>query len=319
MFRAVEFQSEGATLRGRLYAHPNLSEPSPVVIMAHGFSATMNGMTADRYAEAFWEAGFVVLLYDHFSFSISDGQPRQQINKWLQARGYRDAINYAATQPEVDETRIAIWGDSLSGAEVFLVGAVDSRVKAIIVQVPACGDEPPPPDPNDSLFAAIRDTFFNGDLSGTPETTTGPLPVVSFDQRSIPSLLTPLTAFRWFIEYGGRYGTGWENSAYYVALATPAPFHAALCAPHINASLLMIVARDDEMPGANSFVARLTFDAAPQPKELVEIDGGHFGLLYYPSPLFDQASQAQIDFLRRHLQKRVRFHQSGKIAADREP
>jgi pimeloyl-ACP methyl ester carboxylesterase len=303
MFRAVEFQSEGATLRGRLYIRTNSAEPSPVVIMAHGFSATMNGMVADCYAEAFCEAGLAVLLYDHFSFGISDGQPRQQINKWVQARGYGEAISFAASLPEVDATRIALWGDSMSGAEVFLVGAVDARVKAIVAQVPACGDEPPPPDPDGLLFASIRETFLNGDVSNTPENTSGPMPVVSFDQRSIPSLLTPLTAFRWFIEYGGRFGTGWENSAFFVAPDTPVPFHPVLCAPHLNASLLMLVAREDEMPGASSIIARMTFEAAPQPKELVEIDGGHFGLLYFPSPLFDQACQVQIDFLTRHLLK----------------
>jgi len=32
--------------------------------MAHGFSATINGMVADRYAEVFCNAGFAVLLYD---------------------------------------------------------------------------------------------------------------------------------------------------------------------------------------------------------------------------------------------------------------
>jgi len=269
--------------------------------MAHGFSATINGMVANHYAEVFCDAGFAVLLYDHRNFGISDGEPRQQINEWIQARGYRDAINFVTTLPEIDATRIALWGDSMSGAEVIVVGALDPRVKAIVAQVPACGDEPPPPDPDGSLFASIRETFLNGDVSGTPQTTMGPLPVVSSDQRSLPSMLTPLTAFRWFIEYGGRYGTKWENWATFVAPATPAPFHPVLCAPHIKAHVLMMVAQEDEMPGANSPISRMAFDIAPHPKELVEIDGGHFGLLHHPSPLFDQASSVQRDFLTRHL------------------
>ncbi|MFF0902232.1 UNVERIFIED_CONTAM: hypothetical protein RF653_02405 [Kocuria sp. CPCC 205316] len=37
--------------------------------------------------------------------------------------------------------------------------------------------------------------------------------MVSADQVSVPSALTPLTAFRWFVEFGGRSGTGWENRA----------------------------------------------------------------------------------------------------------
>jgi uncharacterized protein len=301
MYQVVEFPSEGAILRGRLYSNPDLPKPLPIVIMAHGFSATLNGMVADRYAESFAEAGLTVLLYDHYSFGISGGEPRRQINKWVQVRGYRDAINFVTTLPEIDTQRIALWGDSMSGAEVIVVGALDSRVKSIVAQVPACGDEPPPLDPDGLLFSTIRETFQSGDVTGTPDTTTGPLPVVSFDQQSIPSLLTPLTAFRWFIEYGGRFGTGWENSASLVAPTTPAPLHPALCAPYIRASLLMVVARDDEMPGAATHIVQKTFDVAPQPKEYFTIEGGHFGLLYYPSPLFDQVSKLEADFLGRRL------------------
>ena len=65
--------------------------------MAHGLSATISGMTADRYAEVFRDAGFAVLLFDHRNFGISDGEPRQQINKWVQARGYRDAMTFLAS------------------------------------------------------------------------------------------------------------------------------------------------------------------------------------------------------------------------------
>ena len=62
-----------------------------------------------------------------------------------------------------------------------------------------------------------------------------------------------------------------------------------------------MIAPGDEMPGANPAVSRQVFEAAPNPKELFEIEGGHFGLLHYPSALFDQASGVQRDFLLRHL------------------
>ena len=214
---------------------------------------------------------------------------------------YRDAINFVTTLQEIDTTRIALWGDSMSGAEVLVVGSIDQRVKAIIAQVPAFGDEPPPPDPDGKLFDTLRETFLHGDVSGTPETTTDRMPVVSFDQGRISSLLFPLTAFRWFIEYGGRYGTNWQNWATIVTPATPVPLHPVLCAPHLRSALLLVIAQEDEMEGANSNIARMAWNIAPQPKELVEVDGGHFGLLYYPSSLFDQAKQVQSDFLIKHL------------------
>ena len=63
----------------------------------------------------------------------------------------------------------------------------------------------------------------------------------------------------------------------------------------------MIVAKNDEMKGANPEISYEIFDMIKQPKELIDIDGGHFGLLYYPSALFDKSSKAQINFLKKYL------------------
>jgi uncharacterized protein len=147
-FRNVEFWSDGAILRGRLYTPQEASPPYPAVIMAHGFTATIT-MTIDRYAEAVCAAGFAVLLYDHRNFGISDGEPRQHISPWVQARGYVDALSALERLDEVDSTRLAIWGDSGSGASVVVVGAIDERVKAVLAQVPALGAVPPPPIPTE--------------------------------------------------------------------------------------------------------------------------------------------------------------------------
>lgn len=299
MFVNVEFESQQAVLRGRLY-RPESDVPSPVVVMAHGTSATIT-MTTDRYAEAFREAGFAVLLYDHRNFGASGGAPRQEINPWVQARGYCDAMTYLQSVPGIDADAMALWGDSYSAAEVIVVGAVDERPAAVIAQIPAMGAHPPPPDPDGSLFAALRNTLLRGPIDDQPADTTGPLPVVSADQMATPSLLTPIQAFRWFIEYGGRHGTGWENRATRVLPPTPCPFHAGLAAPHLAHPLLMMIAPHDEMPGANPGVSRAAYDAVPGPKELFEMDGGHFGLLHHPSVLFDQASAAQCEFLGRTL------------------
>ncbi len=294
-FETVEFPSQGATLRGRLY-RPSATGLVPVVVMAHGTSATIT-MTADRFAEVFQAAGFAVLLYDHRNFGDSGGEPRHEINPWIQARGYSDAITFLESVPGVDLDAVAIWGDSYSAAEVIVVAAADERPAAAVAQVPAVGRELPPPDPDGSLFAALCDTFRKGSVEAGPDDITGPLPVVSADQLNAPSLLQPIQAFRWFIDYGGRHGTGWENRVTRVVPPTPAPFHAGIAAPHLRCPLLMMIATDDEMPGSKPEVSRAAFASVPGPKELVEIDGGHFGLLYHPSDLFTQASDVQSDFL----------------------
>ncbi len=303
MYTISQFQSQGATLRGRLYMPERNLKAIPIIIMAHGFSATINGMVGDRYAEEFQKAGFAVLLYDHRNFGISDGEPRQELNKWLQMRGYEDAINFVTTLDDIDAGNIALWGDSMSAAEILALGAMDQRIRVIIAQVPACGDKSAPPDDDGKLFDAMVEYFHHGDVTGKPEITSGPLPVVSFDQKGAPSLLKPLTAFRWFIEYGGRHNSNWKNLATYVNPNAITFFHPGLCAKHIKAAVFMAVGSEDEM--ASPTVAREVFELIPGPKEFIEIEGGHFGLLYYPSESFSKASSGQCAFLKKHLKPRV--------------
>jgi uncharacterized protein len=292
MFEEIEFPSEGAMLHGRLYRHT--THDAPALVMAHGTSATIT-MVADQYATAFHRAGLNVLLYDHFGFGMSGGEPRQQINPWVQGRGYRDAVLHLRNQLGME--RIALWGDSYSGMEVLVVGALIDGIAAIVAQIPATGIELPAIRPNEETLSRLRDTFHSGDISGTAQHTAGPMPVVSADQAGAPSLLKPIQAYRWFIEYGGRFGTRWENRVTRVVPPTPVPFSAQLTAPFIQVPTLMLVGRDDEMVHCNREVQKAVFDAMPATKRWHEIDGGHFGLLWHPGPLFDEAVECQLEFL----------------------
>src|SRR5680860_257501 len=99
-------------LRGLLFLPESQTKRPPLVIMAHGTSATVY-MVADKYAEAFSRAGLAVLLYDHRNFGRSEGEPRQGINPWIQCRGYRDAVKLVERLNGVDPERIALWGGQL--------------------------------------------------------------------------------------------------------------------------------------------------------------------------------------------------------------
>ena len=301
IYRAIEFESLEVTLRGRLYL-PTENSIAPAIIMAHGFTTTINSMTADKYAEQFRDAGFAVLLYDHRNLGISDGEPRQEINFWMQSRGYIDAINFVSSQPEVDANKIAVWGASMSSREAFLAGTMDDRVKAVIMMIPALGEEIPKKDKDGSSYIFAKKTLYNDDMKDLPHTITDRIPIVSTDQIGNPSALTELTAYRWFIEYGGRFGTNWQNVVSFSTIDIPEDFNIGQLAPNLKAPILMVVAKNDEMNGANTAITEHVYNAITQHKEWVDIDGGHFGLLYYPSKLFDTSSNAQIDFLKRTLQ-----------------
>jgi dienelactone hydrolase len=301
MERLVEFPSQGATLRGRLFLPASAAQRPAVVVMAHGYSATADGMVADAYAAAFCDAGLAVLLYDHRNFGRSGGEPRQHIDNWLQVIGYRDAIDFVSTLDEVDPSRLAVWGDSKSGGGVLVAAAFDPRIAAVVTQVPACGDAPPPADPADAALDVMAGAYANPRLRPPADVVEGPMPVVAADQLATPSALPPLTAFRWFIEHGGQYGTGWQNWVTETSRERSDPYQPVLCASRVRVPALFVIATEDEMPGASSAVSRLAYDLVPGPKELLEVDGGHFGLLYHPSSLFDLASSAERDFLIRHL------------------
>ena len=298
-WRSVEFPSDGAFLRGRFYGHPD-GAPRATVVMAHGFSATIAGMAADDYAEALQAAGLNVLLYDHKGFGISGGERRHVLNRWTQAVGYGHALDFVATMPSVDPERLAIWGDSMSGGVAICVAAFDQRVRALVVQVPACGSEPPPADSDGNDYQLLLDLYQAGGPRGYPVESTGPMPVVSGDPATTPSLLEPVSAYRWFMRFGSRPETGWANEAVFETVVTPVPLHPGLCAPHLRGPSFWAIATVDEMPGAATAVSRSAFESARHPKELSLIDGGHFGLLY-PGRLFDRVSRAQARFLARHL------------------
>lgn len=296
-YRPVEFTSDGATLRGRLYLPAD--GPAPVVVMAHGFSATVP-MTLDKYAERFCDRGLAVLAFDHRGHGASDGDPRGEINIWVQAQGFIDAIGFVRGSDEVGRSPIAILSDSLSAKAALGVTALDDRVEALVCQVPAFGDEVGADDPGGVRLDAIRRFLAAGQVRRPPNAWVSSS-VVSPDQSTSPSALKPLTAFRWFIEYGGRYGSGWTNRVVFTGPSDAPTFDPFAFAPCVSVPTLFVMSPDDEMPGAVSQVTRAVFDRVPGAKELVEVDGGHFGIIEHPSVPFERASKAQTDWLIRTL------------------
>jgi hypothetical protein len=296
-YRPVEFASDGATLRGRLYLPGD--RPALVVIMAHGFSATIP-MSLDKYAERFCERGLAVLAFDHRGHGVSDGEPRGEINAWVQARGYVDAIGFVRGAADIGRPSITLWSDSLSARSALGVAALDDRVSALVCQVPALGDTVVADDPDGIRLDAMRRFLAAGQVRRQADAWVSSA-VVSADQIASPSALKPLTAFRWFIEYGGRYDSGWTNRVVFTAPSDAPDFDPFACAPHVGVPTLFVMSPDDEMPGAVSAVTRAVFERLAGPKEVVEVDGGHFGIIEHPSPAFDVASEAQAEWLTRTL------------------
>src|SRR3954464_7887496 len=131
----IKFNASGITLRGWLYRPDTSEESLPVVVMAHGFTATKE-MTLDQYADVFVADGLAVLVFDMRNTGESDGTPRFEIDPVAQWRDYSHAITYAPSLEGIDPESVGIWGTSYSGGEVLAVAALDRRVRCVVTQVP---------------------------------------------------------------------------------------------------------------------------------------------------------------------------------------
>lgn len=107
----------------------------PLVVMAHGFSATRE-LRLDAYAERFCAAGMGVLLFDYRHFGASEGKPRQLLDIDRQLADYHAALAHARSLDWVDPDRVAVFGSSFSGGHVITVAAADQRVAAVVAQCP---------------------------------------------------------------------------------------------------------------------------------------------------------------------------------------
>ena len=255
----VSFQSHGATLRGWLY-RPQEVDESPGIVMAHGFTAVRE-MFLDRYAETFAAAGLTTLVYDHFGFGASDGEPRQYPAADIQLQGYRDAIAWLGEQHGVDAERIGIWGTSYSGGHVIVLAATDLPIRCAVAQVPGIGVGGP------GLSAATEKAIAAAAASPPPHDT---VPAVSATRAGV-GILFEDDSYRWFTRVAADRAPSWRNEVR-VGPGTNGPTPLGKL-PGARVPLLLIVAPADRLtpPGEAVRVA-----ATLPHVEVADIPGGHF-------------------------------------------
>jgi len=108
----------------------------PCIIMAHGFGGTRDTGLLE-FAKPFSEAGIDSFVFDYRGFGDSEGFPRQDVSYKRQREDYHAAIAAARNLPNVDETRIALWGTSYSGGHVIVIAAQDKKIAAVVSMTPA--------------------------------------------------------------------------------------------------------------------------------------------------------------------------------------
>ncbi|MCD9120500.1 alpha/beta fold hydrolase [Cupriavidus sp. UGS-1] len=288
---ATRFEVDGVDCIGYVY-RPAQRETLPAcIVMAHGFGGTQQGSLAST-AEDFAGAGFVVLTFDYRYFGESAGTPRQLISIAAQKADWHAAIRHARTLAGVDPERIALWGSSLSGGHVVEVAAEDSRIAAVVAQVPFNGfprkvEGRTSAETRQLLRAMLKD-WWHGRIGRPPHyvpavAPRGQLAVMAFDEAD--AVIRSMRNDSWRNEITPR-----------VLLDMMLWYRPGRRAHRVNAPLLVCLAeRDAQTP---SHLGRRIADRAPL-GELRRYPCAHFD--FYNEAVRRLVVADQIAFLRTHL------------------
>ena len=183
----------------------------------------------------------------------------------------------------------------MSGAMVHFVAAFDDRVTAVIAHTPGCGDSYVNPEADGDDYADLYSFWEHADLTDQPAGSV-PLRFADLPTSDAPVRLNFPEAIHYAQAYGMRKDSMWSNDVTFVSRDAP-QLTVPVVAAQLNKPTLYLVASDDEVANASPTVARQCFDSIPAIKTWVDITGGHFGLLYEDSDIFNQAVTADKTFL----------------------
>jgi hypothetical protein len=292
----VAFTADGNVELGAwLYLPKREASRSPAITMAHGYAAVKEHGLA-KFAEAFADAGFVVLLHDHRTFGTSGGEPRQDVDPWRQVADWRRAISYLESRPEVDPDRIGLWGTSYAGGHALVLGATDRRLACIVAQVPTIsgyqqGLRRIAPESVAALEGALNDDE-RAQLRGEPPRCQA---IVNADSAVLAAYRTK-EAIDFYLQPLGD-GTKWKNTVTARSTRLARMYEPGAWVSRVSPTpLLMVVASHDAITLTD--LALAAYERALEPKKLVVISGGHFAP--YLSE-FHISSDAAIDWFRQHL------------------
>jgi dienelactone hydrolase len=287
----VRIPAEGVTLEAHLFL-PDGPGPHPAVTLACGFAGVKEGV--EQFARLFRDAGFVAIVHDHRGFGGSTGV-RGDVNPWQQISDWRRVISYLESRPEVDASRIGIWGSSYAGGHTLVLAATDTRIKAVVAQVPTVDGQATGQRRASGAAQAELERLFDDDeraqLRGEPPVVRA---VVS-DDPAVPAFYTDPDAVAYYslpVE-----GAKLDNIATLRSMRRARMYIPGQWIDRIGPTPLMVlVAEHDHVTGVDLVLA--AYERALEPKRLVLLEGGHFDPYHAQ---FGRASSSALEWFQQNL------------------
>ncbi|MET9462392.1 alpha/beta fold hydrolase [Streptomyces canus] len=287
----ITFPSGDSTCAGWLYLPTGVTSP-PVVILGHGLGATRE-MRLDAFAERFAQAGIAAVAFTYRHFGDSGGHPRQLLSIKRQLADWDAAIAYVKARPDVDRSRVAVWGSSFGGGHAITVASRHPELRAAVSQCPF----------TDGLASA---------LALGPVASLRMTPVVARDMAArlrgkepamvpiasapgSPALMNAPDALPGYQALQPA-GTTFRNEVAARVIPTIAAYRPGRAAKKVAMPILFCVSNTDSVtPPAQTLRYART---APR-GEIKRYDAGHFD--FYTGETFEALVRDQIEFLTRQL------------------
>ena len=289
--REVTYYSDGVACYAKLFFPKGFTSHShlPGIVLGQGWAGTH--FSIEKYGARFAARGLVAMVIDYRGWGLSDGfvnlaEPvnRSDDQRFIRATAavvikrtrllpmrmvedYRNAISYLQGEPGVDRDRIGVWGSSFAGGHSIVTAALDARVKAVSVQVPAVAGKNVEPGPARLEGALLDDAILRARKGQGAEYETG---------------------------YSVRRMVDVETQQ---AVAEYHPFHYL---KYIGARpVKFIVAEKDELIH-NADHSHAAYELLSGPKDYVEVKGiTHFEM--YIGEAFEISSNGAADWFRKNL------------------
>jgi alpha-beta hydrolase superfamily lysophospholipase len=286
----LRFSCGGDVCAGWLY-RPATVVPAPVVILGHGFAGTRD-VALEPFALAFAARGIAAFAIDYRCFGASGGSPRQLIDPWQQIEDWHAAMAFVRDRPELDGTRLALWGSSMGAGHALIAAAEDGRVAAVVAQAPLVDTglegEAAELDPGTGVRLLL---LAWGDLVQwlwSDEALT--IPAIS--PPGEPGMISDAAAHAAFERLVDGSSSTYRNAVAARSILTFDEYDPSVQAAGLAAPVLFIASRDDRFA---RFEGAAAFAASHPAARVAEIGGDHFDV--YRPPYRDEAARLAADFL----------------------
>jgi alpha-beta hydrolase superfamily lysophospholipase len=289
--RTVTYYSEGTVIVADLYLPDGLdtTRRHPAILQAQGFTG-IRDMVQPLFADYLTRAGYVTLAIDYRGWGDSGGE-RGRLAPLEQVDDVRNGLWYLETLPFVDPDRLGIFGASFGALIGPYTAAIDPRVKATMGWVGvADGVEAVTnwrtPEQMQAWARQAADARRARVLTNEVDRSLKVMDVFIDDQSMAwePAMWEAVPK--------------WRNMFGFDSIGRVMDFRPIDIVHRAEGRALgFLLATEDQTASPDSY--RALYEAAREPKRLIEVPAGHYDV--YAGDLLDHCMAESIRFFRDYL------------------